>query len=152
MRIRQLTQLAKAGVACVIMASATAAAAQETSVVYPFDGSFADATFGVENAIIGRGLVIDYVSHTGEMLSRTAADVGSDVEIFAEADVFLFCSAVVSRTVMEADPMNIAHCPYGVFVAERAGEVMIGYRTYPAGPMQEVQALLDEIAVEAVGD
>ena len=65
--------------------------------------------------------------------------------------MFLFCSAVVSRKVMEEDPMNIAHCPYGVFVAERDGDVMVGYRTYPDGAMQEVQALLDEIAREAVG-
>jgi uncharacterized protein (DUF302 family) len=139
-----------AGAICI--ATLTAAQAEETSVVYPFEGSFEDATFGVENAIIGKGLVIDYVSHTGEMLARTAADVGSEVELFGAADVFLFCSAKLSRKVMEADPMNIAHCPYGIFVAERAGEVMIGYRTYPAGPMQEVQALLDEIAREAVGD
>jgi hypothetical protein len=59
---------------------------------------------------------------------------------------------VVSRKVMEADPMNIVHCPYGIFVAEREGEVMVGYRTYPDGPMQEVQELLDGIAREAVGD
>ncbi|WP_298863612.1 DUF302 domain-containing protein [uncultured Sulfitobacter sp.] len=139
-----------AGLACLLLTGGVSA--QETAVVYPFDGSFADATFGVENAIIGKGLVIDYVSHTGEMLNRTAVDVGSSVEIFGEADVYLFCSAVVSRKVMEADPMNIAHCPYGVFVAERAGEVMVGYRTYPEGPMKEVQALLDEIAREAVGN
>ena len=139
-----------AALACLVLTGA--ASADEASVVYPFEGTFEDATFGVENAIIGKGLVIDYVSHTGEMLARTAADVGSSVEIFGAADVFLFCSAVVSRKVMEADPMNIAHCPYGVFVTERAGEVMIGYRTYPEGPMQEVQALLDEIAREAVGN
>lgn len=126
--------------------------AEDISTTYPFDGSFSDATFSVESAIIGKGLVIDYVSHTGEMLNRTAADVGSEVEIFAEADVFLFCSAVLSRKVMEADPMNIAHCPYGIFVADRAGEVIVGYRNYPSGPMQEVQALLDEIVREAVGD
>ena len=47
--------------------------------------------------------------------------------------------------------MNIAHCPYGIFVAEKDGEVMVGYRTFPEGPMQEVQALLDDIAKEAVG-
>jgi uncharacterized protein (DUF302 family) len=129
-----------------------AASAQDTSVVYPFEGSFDDATFSVESAIVGKGLVIDYVSHTGEMLNRTAGDVGSEVKLFEAADIFIFCSAVISRSVMEADPMNIAHCPYGVFVAERAGEVMIGYRTYPEGAMQEVQALLDEIAREAVGD
>lgn len=139
-----------AGAICVAVASG--AAAQDISTVYPFEGSFEDATFGVESAIIGRGLVIDYVSHTGEMLARTAADVGSDVKLFEAADVFMFCSAVLSRKVMEADPMNIAHCPYGIFVTDRDGAVMIGYRNYPQGPMQDVQALLDEIVREAVGN
>ncbi len=124
--------------------------AQDQAVTYPFKGSFEDAAFAVENAIIGRGLVIDYVSHTGEMLSRTAADVGSTTELFEEADIFLFCSAQLSRKVMEADPMNIAHCPYGIFVADRAGDIMVGYRTYPEGPMQEVQAMLDEIVQTAL--
>ncbi len=130
---------------------AGAAEAQE-AVIYDFDGSFEDATFGVESAIVGRGLVVDYVSRVGEMLDRTRADVGSDVTLFTAADIFVFCSAVLSRKMMEADPFNIAHCPYGVFVAEMGGEVLVGYRTYPEGPMQEVQALLDDIAKEAVGE
>jgi uncharacterized protein (DUF302 family) len=137
--------------AAAISAAATAAIA-EGQTVYTFDGTFDDAAFSVENAIIGRGLVIDYVSHTGEMLARTAADVGSDVDLFAAADIFVFCSASLSREVMEADPMNIAYCPYGIFVAERGGEVMVGYRNYPEGEMQKVQALLDDIAREAVGE
>jgi uncharacterized protein (DUF302 family) len=145
-----MRSLILAGIACV--AFAAAAQADDTSTVYDFDGSFEDATFSVENAIIGKGLVIDYVSHTGEMLNRTGADVGSTEPLFEAADIFVFCSAVLSRKVMEINPMNIAHCPYGVFVAERQGRVMIGYRNYPEGPMQEVQALLDEIAREAVGD
>jgi len=82
------------------------AAAQDATTIYPFDGSFEDAAFSVESAIVGKGLVIDYVSHVGEMLARTGADVGSSVDLFAEADIFVFCSAVVSRKVMEADPMN----------------------------------------------
>lgn len=130
---------------------AGAAATAEEATVYTYDGSFDDAAFGVESAIVGRGLVIDHVSHVGEMLARTAGDVGSDVKLFEAADVFQFCSAVVSRRVMEADPMNLVHCPYGVFVAERDGEVTIGYRNLPDGPMQEVQTLLDEIAREAAG-
>lgn len=124
----------------------------EGSTVYPFDGSFDDAAFSVESAIIGKGLVIDYVSHTGEMLNRTGEDVGSDVALFTEADIFVFCSATVSRAVMEVDPMNIAHCPYGIFVAERDGEVMVGYRNYPQGEMQQVQALLDGIVQDALGN
>lgn len=137
-------------VAGLLACVAVPAAAQDQAVVYPFEGSFEDAAFAVESAVIGRGLVIDYISHTGEMLSRTAADVGSDVELFGQADIFLFCSAQLSREVMEADPMNIAHCPYGIFVAERAGGIMVGYRTYPAGEMQKVQALLDDIVQEAI--
>lgn len=140
----------KAIFATVLALTASAAAAGDQAVTYPFDGSFEDATFAVESAIVGRGLVIDYVSHTGEMLNRTGADVGSTKPLFAEADIFLFCSAQLSRKVMEADPMNIAHCPYGIFVADQAGEVMVGYRQYPEGDMQEVQALLDSIVKEAM--
>ncbi|MEP3049553.1 MAG: DUF302 domain-containing protein [Roseibium sp.] len=124
--------------------------ADDLATTYAFDGSFDDATFAVESAIVGRGLVIDYVSHTGEMLKRTGTDVGSDVKLFEAADIFLFCSAQLSRKVMEADPMNIAHCPYGIFVTDKDGKVMIGYRNYPDGPMQEVQSLLDDIAKEAL--
>ncbi|MCX7566132.1 DUF302 domain-containing protein [Sulfitobacter sp. F26169L] len=136
----------------VLALSFGAARADNTSTVYDFDGSFDDATFSVESAIVGKGLVIDYVSHTGDMLNRTGADVGSTEPLFEAADIFVFCSAVLSRKVMEINPMNIAHCPYGIFVAERQGRVMIGYRNYPEGPMQEVQALLDDIAREAVGE
>jgi uncharacterized protein (DUF302 family) len=117
---------------------------------YPFEGSFDDATFAVESAIVGRGLVIDHVSHTGDMLDRTKADVGSDVHLFDGADIFMFCSAELSRKVMEADPGNIAFCPYGIFVTDREGKVMVGYRNFPDGPMQEVQAFLDEIVKEAM--
>ena len=137
-------------IAAILLGSATTAMA-ETPVVIPFDGSFEDAAFAVESAILDQGLVIDYVSHVGEMLARTGADVGSDKMLFKEADIFIFCSAVLSREVMEADPMNIAHCPYGIFVAETADGVMVGRRDYPDGAMDKVEALLDGIIDEAVG-
>lgn len=124
----------------------------EEIITAPFDGSFDDATFAVESAIVGQGLVIDHVSHVGDMLNRTGADVGSDKQIFAAADIFIFCSAKISRKVMEADPMNIGFCPYGIFVAEDDSGVMVGYRGYPDGPMQKVQTLLSEIVEEAVGN
>lgn len=121
----------------------------DSPILLPYDGSFDDASFAVESAIVDRGLVIDFVSHVGDMLSRTGADVGSGAKIFDAANIFLFCSAVVSREVMEADPTNIQHCPYGIFVTEIDGEVMIGHKSYPAGPMQRVETLLREIAKEA---
>lgn len=122
------------------------------AVTYAFNGDFDDATFAVETAIVGQGLVIDYVSHTGEMLERTKGDVGSDVTIFEAADIFLFCSAKVSREVMEADAANISFCPYSIFVTDSDGEVRVGYRTYPEGEMQKVQALLDGIVQEAIAE
>ncbi|MGV6804465.1 MAG: DUF302 domain-containing protein [Ruegeria sp.] len=130
----------------------TAGAAAADPILVPFDGSFDDATFAVESAIVGKGLVIDYVSHVGNMLNRTGEDVGSTTTVFDNADIFLFCSAVLSREVMEADPMNIEFCPYGIFVTDREGQVMIGHRSYPDGPMQKVQNLLDEIVTEAASN
>ncbi|WP_306140776.1 DUF302 domain-containing protein [Roseibium sp. MMSF_3412] len=119
---------------------------------YSFDGSFEDATFAVESAIVGQGLVIDFVSHVGEMLNRTGSDVGSDAMIFKNADIFLFCSAVVSRQVMEKDPMNITHCPYGIFVMETDDGVTIGHKDYPDGSMQAVENLMQQIVAEAIGN
>lgn len=143
-----MPRLAATVLACALAAQPALA---QDATTYPFDGSFEDATFAVESAIVDRGLVIDYRSHVGEMLNRTGADVGSAVKIYDQADVFLFCSAVLSRKVMEADPLNIAHCPYGIFVTDREGQVAIGYRHLPEGAMQEVQTFLDAIAREASG-
>ena len=72
--------------------------------------------------------------------------------LFKAADIFVFCSAVVSREVMEADPMNIAECPYGIFVAETADGVVVGRRDYPAGAMDKVEAMLDGIIDEALAE
>lgn len=131
--------------------AAPSAAIAEGAVAVDFAGSFEDATFAVENAIVGQGLVIDYVSHVGDMLNRTGADVGSDRMLFKNADVYVFCSALVSREVMEADPMNIAFCPYGIFVAETEDGVMIGRQDYPSGPLDKVETMLDAIISEAAG-
>lgn len=137
-----------AGAFCLAAVAAGSLSAGE-AILYEYDGTFEDATFAVQDAIISKGLVIDYVSHTGEMLERTRRDVGSDVVLFDAADIFLFCSAVVSRQVMEADPMNIVHCPYSIFVADQGGKVTIGHHDYPEGAMQPVEDLLSEIAQEA---
>ena len=133
--------------------AASPALAQE-AITYETDQSFDDVTFGLENAILDEGLVVDHVSHTGEMLERTRADVGSDVVLFEQADIYSFCSAKVSREVMEADPMNIVFCPYDIFVMVRPDNpdvTVIGFTAYPDGPMKKVEALLDGIARAAIG-
>jgi len=134
-----------------IIASSVSAA---DLVTYESDQSFEDVTFGLENAILDAGLVIDSVSYVGDMLERTRGDVGSDVTLYEHADVYSFCSAQVSREVMEDDPMNIVYCPYDIFVMVRpdsADVTTIGYRTFPEGAMKKVEDLLDSLSRAAIG-
>ncbi|KAA8607992.1 hypothetical protein AL036_08455 [Salipiger aestuarii] len=123
-------------------------------VHYDTPQSFDDVIFGLESAIIDAGLVVDHVSHPGDMLERTRADVGSDVILFDHADVYSFCSAALSRDVMETDPLNIMFCPYDIFVMVRHDTpdvTTIGFRAFPDGEMQKIQTLLDGIARTAIG-
>jgi len=138
--------------AATLITSAQIASAQEM-VTYTTDLSYDDVVFGLESAIIDAGLKIDTLSKVGEMLERTRADIGSDKVLFTQAEVFSFCSAKVSRAVMEADPMNIVFCPYDIFVAElpdKPGQTTIGYRQFPEGAMQQVQSMLDAIVQSAI--
>ncbi len=131
-----------------------APAAAEPAITQTVEDSFDNVAFALESAIVGRGLVIDHLSHVGEMLERTREDVGGTVTVFTQADVFSFCSASVSRQVMEVDPANIQYCPYGIFLYETPdapGTVTVGYRDYPEGEMQAVEDMLAGIVAEALG-
>jgi hypothetical protein len=131
---------------------ATNATAQEFTN-HTTDEPFEDVSFAIESAILAKGLVIDHVSHTGDMLERTRADVGSDKVLFLGADVYEFCSATVSRQVMEADPLNFNYCPYAIRIYEQpetAGTVTVSHQTY-TGTMEPVNALLESIVSDALG-
>jgi uncharacterized protein (DUF302 family) len=111
-----------------------------------------DVLFSVEQAITNRGLVIDHVSLVGEMLARTKADVGGSKDLFAAAHVFSFCSATISREVMEAKLTNVQFCPYGIHVyqpAEDGAPVSVGYREFTDPSMRPVNYLLQGIVAEA---
>ncbi|MFP7675374.1 DUF302 domain-containing protein [Marivita sp. S0852] len=133
---------------------AASTAVSADMITYDTDQSFEDVTFGLESAIVDAGLVIDSISYTGNMLERTKGDVGSDVTLYLNADIYSFCSAKVSREVMEDDPMNIAYCPYDIFVMVRPESpdvTTIGFRTFPDGAMKKVESLLDELSRAAIG-
>jgi uncharacterized protein (DUF302 family) len=97
--------------------------------------------------------VIDFTSHTGDMLERTRETIGSDVVLFEHADIFNFCSASLSRKVMEADIMNVVHCPYRIFVIQKGGSdnVVVGFKSMPEGAMKQVETFLDAIVKDALG-
>ena len=113
-------------------------------------GKYQDVVDELKLAIEQRGLVVDHTSHIGAMLERTGRDVGSARRIYLGAQAFSFCSAALSRKTMEADPANIAFCPYVLVVYETLktpGIVNVSYRR----SLPEVEKLLDGIAREALG-
>lgn len=124
------------------------------------EGTYADAAAYVESAIINKGLTIDYSGEVHEMLARTGEDVGSTKDIYAGAKFFLFCSAKLSRQMMEADAANMGLCPFVVYVYEAKAEpgvVHVGYRRPGKGSneaaskaLAEVDKLLESIIKEAV--
>lgn len=110
--------------------------------------SFDDVKFELSNAIIERGLRVDFSGSISQMLDRTGADVGSTRPIYKHAEFMSFCSAKLSRQMMEADAANVAFCPYTVFIYETAaapGEIVVGYRPFPDKGSEASRAALGEI-------
>lgn len=138
------------------IAAASAAVAQEAVTTWSVEAPFEQVAGDLEDAIVNRGYVIDYHGFIGDMLKRTASDVGGASALYRDAEFFQFCSAVVSREAMEADIDNIAFCPYVLFAYEAEsdpGSVVIGFRRLPDGPGRDaVNTLLGEIAAEAAGE
>lgn len=117
-------------------------------------GSYEDVRDAVVSAIEAKGLVVDRVAHVGDMLARTAKDVGATRQLYVKAEVLEFCSARISREMMAADPHQIAVCPYTIAVYTLPGEVGLVHVSYRRPPrtrgMDNVHKLLDEIVREAL--
>jgi len=130
------------------------ARAADDVVVATVSGAFDTVKDNVGSAIEGKGLVISSVSKVAEMLDRTAADVGAKRKVYAQGEVFEFCSASVSRQIMEADPRHLAFCPFTIAVyalPDQAGKVFVAYRAPPAGKaFDPMRSLLQGIVAEAI--
>jgi hypothetical protein len=146
----------------ITLLAAPAFAADDPYVrLYAKTGKFDNIRDDVEMAIAARGLQISHRQLIGEMLDRTAQDVGATRQVYARAETLQFCSASLSRKTMEADPANIAFCPYIIVIYALPGDpgrVQVGFRRPPASgspassaALQEVETLLDSIVREALG-
>lgn len=148
-----------AGVGAAMPMAAPMASADTAVKSYTAKKTFEDARFDLTNAITEKGLVIDYTGHIAKMLERTGADIGSTKPVYSAAEYVTFCSAKLSRQMMEADASNMGLCPYMMFVYEtvaKPGEVVIGYRRLPddgnpasKAAFKEINALLDGVAKAA---
>jgi uncharacterized protein (DUF302 family) len=131
------------------------------SKVYSKEARFDDTRDDLKAAIENRGLVIDHTSHIHDMLERTGKDLGTTTTVYVNAESYMFCSAVVSRKTMEADPHNVVFCPYVIAVyttVQEPNKVYVAYRrpqqpasTPPSqASLKAVEDLLDGIAREAL--
>lgn len=145
---------------CAMVTAADRVSETDFLKIYTVQGGFNEVYEFVELAITAQGMKINNVSHIGKMLSRTAEAVGSDKKIYQSAKALEFCSAVVSRNMMEADPRNIVYCPYVIYVYQLVGEddtVHVAYRKPWAGndaatvkALAPVTELLEQIIGEAL--
>ncbi len=132
---------------------ALSAAADDGARVVPAKGKFADVKDDLVAAIEQRGLVVNYVAHVGDMLERTGRDLGKTKRVHDQAQVIKFCSATVSRAMMEADPQHLVYCPYTIAVytlPEKPGAVYLARRKYPRNSaLKPVADLVQGIIVDA---
>lgn len=114
----------------VVTASVSHSADERYLARYAVTGDFATVKEDVVLAIQNRGLVVDHTSHIGEMLTRTGKDIGATKNVYQHAEAVSFCSATISRDTMEADPANIAFCPYTIAVYVTVSEPKKVYVTF----------------------
>lgn len=137
----------------------SALAAEAYAVMFKTTGEFQDVRDSLESAIEGKGLVINHTNKIAEMLERTGKDLGASRQVYVNGEQFEFCSATISRRMMEADPHAMVMCPYivSVYTVPDDSNVYIAYRRPPAtgnaalqAALAEVEKLITEIIEEAM--
>ncbi len=134
MKVKRMAIAVFGTVLCMGLSSSGIADEDSQSVIQrSVEADFADVRIDIDSAIMNGGYVVDYQANIGDMLKRTAADVGSTETVYLHAETWQFCSSILSRATMEANPANIAHCPYVIFAYETEaspGQVVVGFRTH----------------------
>jgi uncharacterized protein (DUF302 family) len=143
-----------------VLASQGAFAGASPIITYSANQDFDTIRANVEEALTSRGLVVNNVSHIGEMLERTGKDLGMTKEVYVKAEAVEFCSATVSRKMMEADPHNIVFCPFVISVYVLPNEPDKTYVSFrrpestgsqaSKAALKDVEKLLRGIVTEAI--
>lgn len=132
----------------------------EDRKIYSIEGEFDFYREMLESAITDEGMVINAVGRIAEMLDRTGTDLGLGERVYLNGESLEFCSALLSRRMMEADPHSIVFCPYVIAIYERVeqpGTIFIGYQRVPIvgdkatrEALRDVDALLDRVVNNAM--
>ncbi|MEE9375002.1 MAG: DUF302 domain-containing protein [Rhizobiaceae bacterium] len=151
--------IAKAAMTCLVVCASLFPTQAAEITEYVVEAPFEDVRQDLGDGVVNLGYKVDYEAFIGDMLARTASDVGAKKSIYKKAEFIQFCSAVLSRAAMEADPANIAFCPYILFAYERTdepGKVHVGFRRLDEqgsdaskAALAKINTILDSIAKEA---
>lgn len=156
MRIR-IINLAVLLVLSSLAADPRSSIAEESIVTRKIEGEFDDVSQSIRSAIAGKGINIAHVLSASEMLQRTGPDFGYDSDVYANAEIYEFCSARLSHKLARANPDNIVLCPFTISVyslTTEPGFVRVSYRTPRGRPgtapvVDEVVELIESIIEEA---
>lgn len=152
--VRPNRRTASAVLAALALALPMRAAATDI-VERRLDGvAFEEVALAVEDAIAAEGLTPPTVNAFGEMLARTAADLGHRPDLYRDARIYTFCSARVAATLTAESARNIALCPLSIAIhtqPQAPGQVFMSYRPTglrsPGGRLAD--ALLQRVARRA---
>ena len=115
---------------------------------------FEEVAFALVDAIATEGITPPTVSHFGDMLKRTAPDLGHSPTLYADARIYTFCSASAAARLVTESRRNIALCPLSIAVYQVEAEpprVQIGYRrSAETAGGAAVDGLLERIVKRAV--
>lgn len=123
-----------------------ASAAQGPYVTLTSEAAFEEVMDNLRGAIEERGLYINNQMHLGEMLERTGKDLGFEGRVYLKAESLEFCSAILSRRMVEEDPRRIVNCPFIVSVyvlASDPGKTVVAYRLPAAEEVAQSQVMAD---------
>ncbi|TCS69228.1 hypothetical protein EDC61_12120 [Sulfuritortus calidifontis] len=149
------------GLVGLMLLAPAAFASGDYIVVMSKKAKFDDVRESAVMAIENRGMKIDHQSYIADMLARTGRDIGLTRQVYLRGDQIQFCKADLSRAMMEADPRNIAFCPFivNIYVTpDKPDVVNVAYRK-PLAPgagkasrkaLADIEKMLNEIAHEAL--
>lgn len=133
----------------------TAIAAENYTVIFKAKGSYEEVRDFIRMGIESEGLVINNVGHIADMLERTGKDLGATKKVYEYGEQFEFCSATLSRTMMEADPHAIVLCPFIISVYQMPGDktVYLSYRkpAYTKNPkLKKALAEIEKLQIKII--
>lgn len=104
----------------------------------------------LREAVEEQGLIFTPPNAFGEMLERTGKDLDQGESPYGQAEIFQFCSAVLSWQLVKEDPAQIGRCPLSIALytlRQASGTVHLVYRSPGEGSpgLHQAGALLQRI-------